>query len=42
MKPTKTPKPTPTRRSREAPSREQRLAALMSLARPGGRRIKLA
>jgi hypothetical protein len=31
-----------TRRSREAPSREQRLAALMRLAKLGGRKIKLA
>jgi hypothetical protein len=42
MTPKKTPTPTPTRRSREAPSREQRLAALMSLAKLSGRKIKVA
>lgn len=38
MKPTKTPTP----RSREAPSREQRLAALMRLAKLGGRKARIA
>jgi hypothetical protein len=37
-----TPTKTPTRRSREAPSREQRLAALMRLAKLAGRKIRVA
>jgi hypothetical protein len=36
MKPSKT----PTRRSREAPSREQRLALLIGLAKTGERKAK--
>ena len=37
-----TPSTKPTQRSREAPNREQRLAALMRLAKAGGRKPKAA
>jgi hypothetical protein len=42
MKPTETSKWKPTRRSREAPSREQRLAALMRLGKLGGPKASAA